>query len=1516
MARISSYDQDSSLNVADKLLGTDSATGATKNFTLDSVLGLVNDGGLVQAFDGSTFQFTDYVAPGSTPQGILNLNEGTATTTAFSAINQIFISVKDTSGLSLAEYLDNTANDFIKISKKDNLNNFGIFEVTAIQTTGSGEYRKLTVTPRGTNGNLTAGVKYFVANYSALYDQDFSDDAITEFGDVANTFFTGSTASQLTAAGSGSIITTAERTSLTNFTNNGLIHGDVVNNLTTNTTDVPLSANQGVVLKGLIDGINQVLQSNDADLDIIQEIVDYVKTNRSTLEALGISTIPGLQAALNAKEDSVTGKGLSANDFTDALLTKLNGIAANAEVNVQADFNAVSGDALILNKPTDLTVLSGHNVTELADVTSAGSGAIISSTERDLITSTHATFIGFSSAERAKLAGIDVNTSTRVVTDGTDSITIPTNTNTTYDLSVHDSGDDAIIRLSGSDSTTDNVTLEAGNNITLTPNSSTLTIAASLTTAAVADGSTSLVTGDHVFDYANPKFARKDQAEVFADNVTITGNLIVSGTTTTINTANLTIEDNIMILNSGQTGTPAASLRSGIEIERGDATNVKLQFNENTDKWEFTNDGSTFYQFPITIGDLASAKLELDHDLIIDSKIVTKHSDTVKTMVVTVVTKTTAHPAYDSSAPSALGYSIDGIESPELTFAVGNTYRFDVSDSSNGSHPLRFYNDESRSNIYSTGVTINGTQGQSGAYVQIIPTESTPTVLYYQCSAHANMGWKSVFNTRNLTGFNTDNLTEGSSNLYFTNARADGRIAAASINALSDVDISTSAPSTGQALVWDGSKFEPGAVGSTLTVKDGTTVLSTAATTLKFTGNGVTASGTGAEKTITIPGGTSGITVQEEGSDLSTAATTLNFTGSAVTASGTGAVKTINITGGGSSGGTVTIEKNVYTGDGSDLTFDTSTAIANENNVQVYIDGVYQSKNNYTTSGSTVTFGTGNAPPNGTSVELIHMVSTSGVIARDSFTGDGSTTAFVLSMSISNENATQVYLDGVYQSKNNYITSGSTLTFTPTAPPNGTAIEVVHIKAVAASSLNQNNFTGNGSTTAFTLSQSIDDEAKTFVFIQGVYQEKSTYDISGTTLTFNTAPQNGYTVEVMAFSTISVGNNVIQATNWQSAIKTSNFTAEKGKGYFVNTSGGAVTVTLPSSPLLGDIVEVSDYGNSSATNNITFTSSNNIQGGSEDKILAKDNGSVKLVYSDSTKGWVTAGDSTDGLSGAPFNIDYLIIAGGGGGGGTQNGGGGGAGGYRNSYASEYSGGNQASEASLTVALGTNYSVEVGNGGAGGSANTAGTNGGNSLFHTITSIGGGGGGHGGSGSIGSDGGSGGGGGSSVEAGGSRVTSPVIHGFNGGSSNASAPLYSGGGGGGAGGVGAGGGAAGNGGVGLSSLITGSSVDRGGGGSSGSNAGTGSPTSASHGGSNSSADGTPNTGGGGGGASNTPSTRTTGRSGGSGVVILRYPSTRSVVIPSGSGLTTGQLNATVSGSTDKYTTFTGGTGTIQFS
>lgn len=87
------------------------------------------------------------------------------------------------------------------------------------------------------------------------------------------------------------------------------------------------------------------------------------------------------------------------------------------------------------------------------------------------------------------------------------------------------------------------------------------------------------------------------------DDVSITndlvvgGNLTVQGTTTTLNTTELLVEDNLITLNSGATGVPTAN--AGIEIERGSSTNTSIQWNETTDRWTFTNDGTTYFNIPI-----------------------------------------------------------------------------------------------------------------------------------------------------------------------------------------------------------------------------------------------------------------------------------------------------------------------------------------------------------------------------------------------------------------------------------------------------------------------------------------------------------------------------------------------------------------------------------------------------------------------------------------------------------------------------------------------------------------------------------------------------------------------------------------------------------------------------------------------------------------------------------------------------------------------------------------------------
>ena len=130
---------------------------------------------------------------------------------------------------------------------------------------------------------------------------------------------------------------------------------------------------------------------------------------------------------------------------------------------------------------------------------------------------------------------------------------------------------------------------------------------------------------------------------------------------------------------------------------------------------------------------------------------------------------------------SSAGYNINGIEAPHLHLIPGNTYVFNQSDSTNSGHPLRFYYDAAKTTAYSSGVTTAGSPGNSGAHTTIIATADTPMVLHYQCSAHGYMGNSAGFNTRNLTGFDTADLTEGT-NLYHTSARAIAAVTGADLD--------------------------------------------------------------------------------------------------------------------------------------------------------------------------------------------------------------------------------------------------------------------------------------------------------------------------------------------------------------------------------------------------------------------------------------------------------------------------------------------------------------------------------------------------------------------------------------------------------------------------------------------------------------------------------------------------------------------------------------------------------------
>jgi hypothetical protein len=438
---------------------------------------------------------------------------------------------------------------------------------------------------------------------------------------------------------------------------------------------------------------------------------------------------------------------------------------------------------------------------------------------------------------------------------------------------------------------------------------------------------------------------------------------------------------------------------------------------------------------------------------------------------------------------------------------------------------------------------------------------------------------------------------------------------------------------------------------------------------------------------------------------------------------------------------------------------------------------------------------------------------------------------------------------------------------------------------------------------------------------------------SGSTLTLG-GPSTAVTLACGATQT---GFGRTGTVDWCTTAKTSPFAAVSGDGFFVNTTCGAVTVTLPSSPSQGDIVAFKDYAGTWDSNGLTICrNGSKINGACFNATLGTQGQSITLIYVDGTKGWQDIQDSTSDVTGASFisatggvittsgsfkihtfnssgtfcvsslspvsannEVSYMVVAGGGSGAPSQGcvgTSGGGAGGFREGKSSvdSYTASPIVAPAGITVTV-QGYPITVGAGGTAGAVSTPqskGVNGSNSTFSTITSAGGGFGAGGGNPSAGASfsggpGGSGGGGGTCLNAGnsadpaGTGNTPPVspAQGTNGGT-GAACGSYNGGGGGGATVAGTNGTQPGGcGGAGATTEITASPVAYAGGGGGGN-----SPSFASSGGTGGGANGATRSSGavanagtankgGGGAGSSGTPSNTAGGLGGSGVVVIRY-------------------------------------------
>ena len=236
-------------------------------------------------------------------------------------------------------------------------------------------------------------------------------------------------------------------------------------------------------------------------------------------------------------------------------------------------------------------------------------------------------------------------------------------------------------------------------------------------------------------------------AKTFSDDAIFSGNLTVSGTQTIINTTTASLADNIIELNRDASGTPSED--AGLQVNRGSSADVFLQYKESTDRWQFTNDGTTFFSLPTSTADIAENTNLYYTNARADARIANAivDEDNMASNSATQIPSQQSVKAYVDSQVAGKD------NTDEITEGSSNLYYTNARADARIANAIK---DED--NMASDSATHVPSQQSVKAFVA----------------------------AQIATKDNTDEMTEGSTNLYFTNARADARIAAASTSDLSE----------------------------------------------------------------------------------------------------------------------------------------------------------------------------------------------------------------------------------------------------------------------------------------------------------------------------------------------------------------------------------------------------------------------------------------------------------------------------------------------------------------------------------------------------------------------------------------------------------------------------------------------------------------------------------------------------------------------------------------------------------